>query len=341
MMSGGERSPAKKIRIFCRFFTGLRNVYGTYDMRTGRVRQVKEPVTDNVIRAHLAGERPYGVYLLNGDRIKSLAVDFDKDELGLPVEFVARTKHYGFQSYIERSKSKGYHTWIFFERGGVQACKARAIAQMILHDIGAEETEIFPKQDSLVGQVSYGNFINAPLFGELVCAGRTVFVDPEDPRKIYPDQWDLLDRVERASAKQLDDIIALNQPMQAARKNNAPSVNRDRLLNHKAISFGLPICARKMLAEGVHAYQRVACFRLANHLRRSGIPYDLALVMLKAWSRKNRPNDGKPIIACREVESQTRYAYRRSYRSFGCEEPAVAEYCDKKCPLYRRVRAHR
>ena len=89
-----------------------------------------------------------------------------------------------------------------------------------------------------------------------------------------------------------------------------------------------------MLAEGVSSYQRVSCFRLAVQLKRNGMPYDLALTALKAWAQKNRPQDGKRIITDREIEYQIKCAFENSYRSFGCEDPAVSAYCDKDCPLY-------
>ena len=98
--------------------------------------------------------------------------------------------------------------------------------------------------------------------------------------------------------------------------------------------FGLPPCVRRMLAEGVTSSQRVSCFRLAVQLKRNGMPYDLALVVLKAWAKKNRPTDGKRIITDKEIEYQTTCAFEKPYRSFGCEDPAVAAYCDKDCPLY-------
>jgi hypothetical protein len=120
-------------------------------------------------------------HLLTGHKISALAVDFDEDQLQLPESFVASVKQYGISAYIERSKSKGYHAWIFFEQGGVSARKARLVAHKILADLGKPKTEVFPKQDALTSEVSYGNFINAPLFGALVPKGRTVFVDPADP----------------------------------------------------------------------------------------------------------------------------------------------------------------
>ena len=80
-----KRHTEEKIRIFKSCFAGLGNVYGTYDIRTGKVRQVKEPVTDEVILAHLTGRQSYGVYLLTDDKTKALAVDFDQDNLHPPV----------------------------------------------------------------------------------------------------------------------------------------------------------------------------------------------------------------------------------------------------------------
>ena len=80
-----KRDTKEKIRIFKSCFSGLRNVYGTYDTKTGKVRQVKEPVTEEVIRAHLTGKRSYGVYLLTGEKTSALAVDFDQNDLSLPI----------------------------------------------------------------------------------------------------------------------------------------------------------------------------------------------------------------------------------------------------------------
>ncbi|KPL24969.1 MAG: hypothetical protein AMJ75_02210 [Phycisphaerae bacterium SM1_79] len=333
-MGNVKRSTAEKIRVFKGLFTGLTNVYGTYDVNTGRVRQVKEPVTDRVIHAHLAGRQSYGVYLLTGDRTGALAVDFDEDELCLPISFVAGARRYDIPAYIERSKSKGYHVWVFFENGGVLAAKARLVAQKILVDMGKPTTEVFPKQDALADGVSYGNFIHAPLFGAIVPKGRAVFVDPAEPTNVYPNQWELLARVQRVPELRLDAVIrSCNlEPQEPA--ENGPRPNSRNESDDSTSPFGLPPCARRMLAEGVTSFQRVSCFRLAVHLKRYGLPYDLALVALEAWAKKNRPEDGKRIITDAEITYQAKCAFESSYRSFGCEEPAIAAYCDKDCPLY-------
>jgi hypothetical protein len=328
-----KRSTAEKIRIYKELFTGLKNVYGTYDTKTGKVRQEKTAVTDEVILDHLTGKRSYGVYLLMGERTGALAVDFDEDWISLPVSFVSGARRYAMSAYIERSKSKGYHVWMFFE-GPVPGYKARLVAKKILDDIGEPQTEIFPKQDVLADAVSYGNFINAPLFGALVPKGRTVFVDPDDPSIIYPDQWELLETVRRVPELRLNAVIeSCKLEEQGTVDKESQSANHVES-NSDVSPFGLPPCARRMLAEGVSSFQRVSCFRLAVRLKRSGMPYDLALITLKAWAQKNHPTDGKNIISDGEIENQTKCAFENTYRSFGCEDPAIAAYCDKNCPLY-------
>ena len=67
----------EKIALFKSIFTGLTGVYGTYDPETGRAWQVKKPVTDEIIRSHLEGRQPYGVYLLDGEQTRAIACDFD------------------------------------------------------------------------------------------------------------------------------------------------------------------------------------------------------------------------------------------------------------------------
>jgi hypothetical protein len=329
-----KRNTAEKIRIFKGLFMGLRGVYGTYDTKTGRVRQVKDAVTDDVILAHLTGKQSYGVYLLVGDRTSALAVDFDQNELCLPISFVAGAKRYDISAYIERSKSKGYHVWMFFEKGGVLARKARLVAHKILADMDRPETEVFPKQDALTDGVSYGNFIHAPLFGALVRKGRTVFVEPGKPTQVYPDQWELLERVQRVTELRLDGVIRSCKLTQRRSTDERTKSGNHSESDSNTSPFGLPPCVRRMLAEGVTSHQRVSCFRLAVQLKRNGIPYDLAVIVLKAWAQKNRPAEDKRIITGREIEYQAKCAFENSYRSFGCEDPAIAAYCNKDCPLY-------
>lgn len=324
-------SNAEKLRLFSSLFTGLRHVYGTYDPDTGRSWQVKRPMTAEVLLDHLCGRRPAGVYLLTGSCTRAMVIDFDTGNLDPVISFVAGARHYGMPSYIERSKCKGYHVWVFFPANGVSAAKARRVATHILDESGQPEAEVFPKQDRLASG-SFGNFINLPLFGRLVPVGRTVFVREEDPRRPHEDQWAFLSGVHRVPEHLLDEIIEINGlgdlPADARTGASVPARPSPRY------SFGLPLCAQRMLAEGVTSMQRVACFRLAAHLNRVGVPLDLAVHVLRAWAAKNRPSGGKRRITHREIHSQAVYAYERGYRGYGCRDPAILPFCDRsRCPL--------
>ena len=333
-MSGERtRSTNDKIALFRQFFSGLTHVYGTYDPAIGRSHQVKAPVTDLVIYRHLKGEQPYGVYLLVKDRTAAVAVDFDDPDPAGPLQFLGAAKHYGIPAYIERSKAKGYHAWIFFEQPEVPAAKARLVVRHILKEIGRPDSEIFPKQDSLNANASFGNFINAPLFGALVPQGRAVFVKPEDSLEPYPNQWDFLESVQRVTENALDEIIEANQLAKESIVASGPTPSQA----DSSVGFsGLPPCARRMLSEGVTHEQRVACFRLAVHLKRIGIPYDMAVAALRVWARKNKPNGDKRIITDPEILAQTSYACARDYRGCGCDQPAIKPFCSPTCALFQK-----
>jgi hypothetical protein len=322
-----KRGTAEKIAIFRKLFTGLADAYGTYDPVSGRARQVKAPVTDKVILDHLLGHKPYGVYLLVKDRTRAIAVDFDSDNRLTVSEFVGRAKHYDIPAYIERSKSKGYHAWVFFQEEGVPARKARLVMHHLLDEIEKAEAEIFPKQDSLETNTRYGNFINAPLFGTLVRQGKTVFVDLMSFNP-YPDQWDFLESVAKLKESDLDTIIEMNDLSAAQTSTDLghnPTKNNSR--------HALPICARKMLQDGVSQFQRSSCFRLAVHLKRLGLPFDMAVAALKTWALKNRPINGKGIIRDPEIISQASYAYTHTYAGYACNDPAIKPFCEPSCPV--------
>lgn len=318
------------VNIFLSLFSGHPHIYGTYDPTTGRTRVVKARVTEKVIWSHISGRQPYGVFLLVKDRIRAIAVDFDTKNRMPPADFMFRSKHYGMSAYIERSKSKGFHCWIFFDELGVLARKARLVANYILQDIGEPDVEVFPKQDALDANARFGNFINAPLFGRLATKGKTVFIDPKT-FKPYPNQWKVLGSVNRVSESTLNEIIELNNlsipPSYHFTSRSPEKGNKGR--------FSLPPCALKILHDGVSQYQRVSCFRLAVHFKRLGLPFDVAVAALKTWALKNNPKRGKRVIREPEIISQTSYAYKHSYTGYGCNSEAIRPFCDNSCPVMK------
>jgi len=336
MTEARSQPTAAQVELFRRCFTGLPKVYGTYDPLTGRVWQMKAPVTDQVIRDHLTGLCPFGVYLLVRDRTNAIAVDFDEPDPVPPRQFVHNAAKRGLPAYIERSKSKGYHVWLFAQSGGILAAKGRYVAKSILRELGLPRVEVFPKQDHL-DDGSYGNFINAPLFGRLTASGRSVFIDPQQAMCPFPDQWAFLANIQRISEEQLDACPPTQIPAPTPQQR-IPQDHPVPVPTMPPRAYALPPCVREMLAHGVSEGQRVICFRLGVHMKRVGIPQDLAIVMLLAWAKKNHPFD-KGILTDLEIIRQVTYAYRKPYWGYGCGDPFVRRHCQSSCPVLRQAEA--
>ena len=322
-----KRRNEQKIQIFAGVFQGLRSAYGTYSPETGKHWQVKERVRKKTIYHHLKGIQPYGFYPLVGENTRVGVVDFDHHNPEPPVQYISRARHHGIKTYLERSKSKGFHVWMFFPKEGVSADKVRKVIQFLLDEIEQSEVEIFPKQDRMYSNNTFGNFINAPLFGRFVAEGRTVFIKPEN-LKPCQDQWEVLESIQRISEHQLDAIIDINSL-------DRKKINIDSTSSGSKTGYALPACIRRILEEGVMFDQRVACFRLAVHFRRIGLPYELTVAALSEWSKRNRPIEGKRIITEQEIEEQVLWAYKNNYTGYGCQEPVIRAFCDTMCPVNR------
>ena len=338
MLTRDPRSLEWKIGLFRRYFSGLQHVYGTYNPADGKSWQIKRPVTNDVIAMHLAGREPYGVYLLNGEVTRAVVADFDAQDANSPLAFIDGCQRYGLHVYLETSKSKGYHAWLFFPATGVPAAKARAVVRHILAESDCGIVEVFPKQDRIDVEAGHvGNFINAPFFGRAVPHSKTVFVDPANGLKPYPNQWEFLESIVTTTEAQLDEIIEVNE----IALNQAASIADSTALGTWQGARGLPPCAQRMLSEGVTSLQWLSCFRLATHFRRMGVPAPIAIAALLKWRESNRPANGKRILTAEEVENQVAHAYLKEYTGYGCTEPEVATHCSSTCHLYPAVMAQR
>jgi putative DNA primase/helicase len=201
------------IDLFQQLFKGRNDAYGAGEC-------VKEAVTDNVIKAHLTGKRRIGRYplsphILDGSGTLWVAADIDDDDLGLALQFCEALEHIEIPCYIERSKSKGYHVWVFFSQP-IEAKWARGLMKyaidLLERDTDYRIKEIFPKQNTIKqnGNYGFGNYIYLPLFGADVPNGRTVFLDPGNGYKPHPDQWAFLQSIEKITPQHLGEVMETN-----------------------------------------------------------------------------------------------------------------------------------
>jgi superfamily II DNA or RNA helicase len=230
-----------KIALFRSLFRGREDVYALrwvnersgkkgyapacedpWSLRKGQPR-VYLPLTDQVVRDHLAGEKTIGIFpLVKDSSCWFLACDFDKDGWQLDaLAFLEVCGRYGAPAYLERSRSgNGGHVWIFFA-APVSAVHARQLGMRLLRqtmdargdmDLGSYD-RFFPNQD-FMPKGGFGNLIAAPLQKKCRALGNSEFVDVSTPElKAWPDQWAFLSGVRRLSPAQLEALLEALPPV--------------------------------------------------------------------------------------------------------------------------------
>lgn len=144
---------------FMRFFRGRLDAYGSEEGGC-----VKQPVTYDLFCEHFAGTTPIGIYPIvpyHGDYWCVWGCsDIDIEDYSLAVNLQAALAAGGVTSHIERSRSKGYHVWVFsFEPVLAKDMRRMFLAAHQVADIPPREVN--PKQETLVG-ASYGNYVRLP-----------------------------------------------------------------------------------------------------------------------------------------------------------------------------------
>lgn len=230
-----------KVALFRSLFRGREDVYAVrwanersgkkgyapacedpWSLRKGQPR-VYLPLTDQVVRDHLAGEKTVGIFpLVKDSSCWFLACDFDKDGWQLDaLAFLEVCGRYGTPAYLERSRSgNGGHVWIFFS-APVSAVQARQLGMRLLRqtmdargdmDLGSYD-RFFPNQD-FMPKGGFGNLIAAPLQKKCRALGNSEFVDASTPElKAWPDQWAFLSGVRRLSPAQLEALLEALPPV--------------------------------------------------------------------------------------------------------------------------------
>jgi hypothetical protein len=152
---------------------------------------VKEPITWSDVEAHLYGEGSLGIYpLVNGVKIGLDpdinyvhwgCSDIDVDDLALASRLAEALALLDINCWVERTKSKGYHVWVFTQEWVPADIMRRAL--LVAHhvaDIPAKEVN--PKQ---VEGKQYGNYVNLPYAAKWTAENRRVMVDPNGKSKPF------------------------------------------------------------------------------------------------------------------------------------------------------------
>lgn len=321
----GQTPPIKKYDInierFMKLFSGRSDCYGYNQIC------IKSQFTKDIYNDHLQGLRRVGCYpIFNEKFVKFIVVDIDEYDFEKALLFKQKFEHHGLKSYIESSKSKGFHVWTFFDKE-IEAVKPRLVVEMFFEEL-QYKTEIFPKQDS-AGESGYGNFIFLPLFGGDVHHGRTCFLD--DNTNIIINSAKDLNLIEINRAGIIDEIIEINQ---LSRVTTVFHERSQGLGLPNAIDGRVIPCILKMKKGVQPGHRDIICYRIAAYYKERGMFKEDIIDMLLQWRIKCGVGEDRKEYSEREVLKTVESVLKSQYKGYGCEDPIVQAYCDKEnCPM--------
>lgn len=164
-----EHSPNALSAHFAQLFAGRTDAYGDGGEHG---RAIHRPIEHHIYNNHLFSLRaPIGIYpMLNDLTVRWGCSDFDTgyDQSSIEATNVKNVlTQLGVDSYVERSRSKGHHVWVFVN----EWVPAQNMRDMLLfaHQIAdLPVKEINPKQTTIEHlQRGFGNYVRLPYPGAL------------------------------------------------------------------------------------------------------------------------------------------------------------------------------
>ena len=148
---------AGELLAFRDLFSGRDDAWGIE--RGGCIRRTPNV---SVWWGHLYGRHPIGTYNAEASGLcRWSAIDFDDDDLTKALDAAEAYRLFGCHPFVERSRSKGWHVWIFHE-SPVPLRLARRAGLGVLNVLDFDmKTEVYPKQmESVPGVI--GNYLRLP-----------------------------------------------------------------------------------------------------------------------------------------------------------------------------------
>lgn len=129
---------------FATLFAGRADAWFDSD----RTRAVRRAVGLEHFRRHLAGSQEIGTYpVLDSSVCRWSCIDIDTNDLDAALDTAQVWRYFGTQPWLERSRSKGYHVWVFTQ-GWCPATVVRQAGLYISSIAGLPtDTEVNPKGD--------------------------------------------------------------------------------------------------------------------------------------------------------------------------------------------------
>lgn len=245
-------------------------------------------VTTRTFYDHLSGAIEIGTYPVTDHGFaKWGCIDIDEEDLEKARDVSAAWSHYGVPSWVERSRSKGYHVWVFGETF-LPAWLLRKAGQWINYVSGVEAPEVNPK-NAAPWRVANGlvNTVRTPYSG-LAAPGRMVVLS-ERGRELSAKDWSNRAVGERARKEML---LPLAERWE--KKTLAERSIEDTTYGGSSTRRFAPSAEKQAAAQILAGKRTVASgerdnqfWTMANYLREREVPYPEALVIIgRVWAEQ-------------------------------------------------------
>lgn len=280
------------------------------------------------LRQHLSGAKTYAPYQLSDDNhVKWICLDVDSyDDIDdvlirkATTDIVKEVNKLLGKGHclVEKSGSKGYHIWLFFEEP-VKADAAFSLGHMIKSEVTTVSEiiiEVFPKQ---TGNKLFGNTVKLPLGVHQKTGDRCFFVKGDFTT--YEDQWEVLAGVKTVSQAWINDHIKV---IEKSTSSATPSGSGQKAY--------VPLCLTDIMRNGCgEGIRDEAAFRIACYYRDKDYPEYMAEAGLDEWNSRNQPPLEKDVL---EVKIDSAYSSQYSWRP--CHLPGLDPYCHSECTYFDR-----
>ena len=292
----------------------------------------QEPFTNDHVLKHLQGTKTFSTYPMStDDTVKWICFDVDvspkarKDKLTdeententqRTVKRVAKMlNQLGVGFKVERSGSKGYHLWVFFDKPIVTR-KAYIFGQFIQVHLPANQyvnVEVFPKHERYE-ENSFSFGVKMPLGIHRKTNVRCFFI--RGTFEPYEDQWKIFDTIKPLTEGELDAIIkewGIKDVEEAPLQIYTPNPDY--------------ICMKRIMTEGVDNGNRDAgIFQLACYLQSQGMPHEIAETVLERV-----PDNGTPPLTDQQRDIKLKSAYAKQYYPSPCRDDNLDSFCSSSC----------
>jgi len=302
----------------------------------GQYNSIKEPLTKDLIRQHLRGEKTIGVYQIAADNtVKWGMYDFDladvtnealenlRKQVTMFVEALTG-KTIRFEAIlVEFSGCKGYHLWVFFDPP-IPALVVNRLLRNVMKDLKIQGgIEVFPKQGELTGK-GFGNLVKLPLGKHRISGKFSV---------IYDKEWNPLSLQYILKVKPVHtDPQEIAQIKEIIKREDSGWMEKTESLGQPYTGEDPP-CVKSYLRGGLGPGERDPVgIQLASYLlnfkgmKETPEKQQQALEILLEWNKQNCPPHTEPKIK----EAMFEQALKGGYL-YGCDH--INGIWKKRCVL--------